>query len=70
MAFDAERDLLVAVAFLPGELWMLRYADAEVVARARVGNKSMSLAVDGPRDHLYVGSEDGVFRVDLTAFLR
>ncbi len=69
MAYDARRDLLLAIAFLPGELWALRYADGVAVARERVGNKSMSLAVDAPGDRLYLGSEDGVFRVELDPFL-
>ena len=70
MAYDTRRDLLLAIEFLPCELWALRYADGVAVARERVGNKSMSLAVDGPGDRLYLGSEDGVFRVDLDTFLR
>ena len=70
MAYDARRDLLLAIAFLPGELWALRYADGVPVARERVGNKSMSLALDPSGDRLYLGSEDGVFRVDLDTFLR
>lgn len=69
MAYDTRRDLLLAIAFLPGELWALRYADGVAVARERVGNKSMSLAVDAPGDRLYLGSEDGVFRVELDRFL-
>ncbi len=69
MAYDARRDLLLAIAFLPGELWAIRYADEAVLARERVGNKSMSLALDSAGDRLYLGSEDGVFRVDLATFL-
>jgi hypothetical protein len=70
MAYDARRDLLLAIAFLPGELWAMRYGDGVAVTRERVGNKSMSLALDAPADRLYLGSEDGVFRVDLATFLR
>ncbi|MFN7953402.1 MAG: hypothetical protein U0610_16880 [bacterium] len=69
MAYDARRDLLLAIAFLPGELWAIRYGDEAVLARERVGNKSMSLALDPATDRLYLGSEDGVFRVELGAFL-
>ncbi len=68
LAYDAHRDLLVATAFLPGELWMMRWADGSVVSKDRVGNKSMSLALDRDADRLYLGSEDGVFAVDLATF--
>lgn len=69
LVYDARRDLILATAFLPGELWAIRWADGAVLRRDRIGNKSLSMALDTARDRLYVGSRDGIFEVDLGRYL-
>lgn len=69
LVYDARRDAILATAFLPGELWAMRWSDGAVLRRDRVGNKSLSMALDPNADRLYVGSRDGVFEVDLARYL-
>ncbi|MFN7954844.1 MAG: hypothetical protein U0610_24170 [bacterium] len=69
LAYDPRRDVIYALAFLPGELWAIRYLDGAVLRRDRVGNKALSLELDLARDRLYVGSRDGIFAVDLGTYL-
>jgi len=69
LVYDPKRDLLLATSFLAGELWTIRYSDGQVLRVDRVGNKSMSLALDSRRDLLYLGSRDGIFEIDLATYL-
>ncbi len=69
LAYDARRDVIYALAFLPGELWTIRYGDGAVLRRDRVGNKALSLELDAARDRLYVGSRDGIFAIELARYL-
>lgn len=69
LVYDGRRDVILASAFLPGELWAIRYADGAVLKRDRIGNKSLSMALDATGDRLYVGNRDGIFEVDLARYL-
>ncbi len=69
LVFDARRDLIYSLAFMPGELWALDYSTAEPIERLDIGGKAQSLMLDVERDQLYFGSAQGGYRIDLRQWL-
>ncbi|MBI2891049.1 MAG: hypothetical protein HYY13_09735 [Nitrospirae bacterium] len=63
IVYDARRNLLYALAFLPGELRCIAYDTGQTLVRQEVGNKAQSLLLDAARDALLIGSSHGVYRV-------
>lgn len=69
LAWDPKRDVLVGLAFLPGELWAIDYKTGIVLKRDIIGHKAQSLLMDPPNDRVLIGSDVGVHAVDLGIWL-
>lgn len=69
LAFDERRGLLYALAFLPGKLYVLDFESGGHVATVGIGRKPQSMVFRPDTDRLYVGSEDGIYQIELEPFL-
>ena len=69
IVWEPKRNLLIALAFLPGELWAIDYRTGIPLKRERVGRKAQSLLMDVEQDRVLIGSGAGVHSVNLTKWL-
>lgn len=69
VVYDAKRDLIYALGFLEGRLYVLRYSDMQILLDIPVGKRPNALALWPEKNTLFVGSSEGLFRIDLNAFL-
>lgn len=69
VVYDPSRDLIYALGFLEGALYVIRYSDMKILMRVPVGRRANALALWPERDTLFVGGSEGLFRVSLASFL-
>ncbi|MFH1537609.1 MAG: hypothetical protein ABIH66_01530 [bacterium] len=67
-ALDEARDLLYMVGFGLGELKAIDYSSGKTLSNYHIGNKAGSMFLLPEEDVLLVGSDSGIYRVDLNKF--
>lgn len=69
LAFDPQRNRIYTASRTTGKLAVIDYASGRTLKHVPVGAKPEALYLDHAADCLYLGSQAGIIRIDLAAFL-